>query len=161
MMKRSGKDKRPKLPEYLKSINLVGDWALTFNKLAVFLLYNAVFNRTLLFCSPDGLKCLAASTCWHADGTFYTASKYFYQLYVIKVWYKFRMIPCAWVLMNRRRKEDYVKVLKELNKAALAIGLQLMPKTIMLDFELAAINAFEFVWPTIKARGCMFHFGQN
>ena len=31
----------------------------------------------------------------------------------------------------------------------------------MLDFELAAINDFEFVLPSIKARGCMFRFGQN
>ena len=28
---------------------------------------------------------MAASNCWHADGTFYTASKYFYQIYVIQV----------------------------------------------------------------------------
>ena len=82
-----------------------------------------------MFASPDGIECLSNSENWHADGTFRVAAKYFYQLYVIQVWYKFRMIPCAWVLMNRRRKEDYVKVLKELNKAALAIGLQLMPKT--------------------------------
>ena len=30
-----------------------------------------------------------SETCsiWHADGTFYTAAKYFYQLYVINVWF--------------------------------------------------------------------------
>ena len=145
VMKNIGSKLRPKLPQCLKAIKIVGDWILTFNKLAIFLIYNAVFNRMLVFCSPDGLKCLAASTCWHADGTFYTASKYFYQLYVIQVWYKNRMIPCAWILMNRRTTEDYVSLLNELVKAATANGQVLKPKTIMLDFELAAINAFKQV----------------
>ena len=67
VMKNIGSKLRPKLPQCLKAIKIVGDWILTFNKLAIFLIYNAVFNRMLVFCSPDGLKCLAASTCWHAD----------------------------------------------------------------------------------------------
>jgi hypothetical protein len=37
-------------------------------------------NRILLFASPDGLKALSESLKWHADGTFYTRTKYFGQL---------------------------------------------------------------------------------
>ena len=34
-------------------------------------------NRILLFASPDGIKALSESLKWHADGTFYTRTKYF------------------------------------------------------------------------------------
>ena len=31
----------------------------------------------------------------------------------------------------------------------------------MLDFELAAINAFKYAFPNVKITSCFFHFGQN
>jgi hypothetical protein len=66
-----------------------------------------------------GLKMLSETFVWHADRTFYSASKYFTPLYILfarypersfqndgKPWVK-RTIPCVWVLMKRRRKIDY------------------------------------------------------
>ena len=37
----------------------------------------------------------------------------------------------------------------------------LRPKTIMIDFEKAAINALKAVFPATLQRGCFFHFCQN
>jgi hypothetical protein len=53
-----------------------------------------------VFCSRIGLE---------GDGTFYVAAKYFYQLYLLYGWYNYYMIPCAWILMTKRRSVDYKK----------------------------------------------------
>ena len=55
------------------------------------------------------------------------------------------MIPCAYALMHRRRTKDYEKVLLALKQEGLKHGLNLQPKQIMTDFELAAIKAFKIL----------------
>jgi hypothetical protein len=44
-------------------------------------------NRILLFASPDRLMVLSESLKWHADGAFYTRTKYFGQLWVIHAFF--------------------------------------------------------------------------
>ena len=88
---------RPKLPKSLKEIIIEGDYELTINKKDKFLIHKGTNNKCLVFCSIDGLKTLASSDNWHADGTFRVASHYYYQLYVIQAWYKNIMIPCCYI----------------------------------------------------------------
>jgi hypothetical protein len=152
---------RPKLPTSLKDIKIEGDWRLTLNKLQQFLIYQSASNNILVFCSRDGLKCLAEHVNWHGDGTFYTAAKYFYQLYVIQAWKDGWMIPCVWALMHRRRVRDYEIVCKVLKREAQKNGFTLQPKFCMFDFEIGAISAFRNMFPSMKPIGCLFHFGQN
>ena len=64
-----------------------------------------------------------------------------------------RMIPCAWILMNRRRTKDYATVCKVLKKEARKHGLRLNPKQCMFDFELAAIKAFKTIFPDCITKG--------
>ena len=71
------------------------------------------------------------------------------------------MIPCAYALMHRRRTKDYEKVFLALKQEGLKHGLNLQPKQIMTDFELAAIKAFKNSFIGIKSKGCLFHFGQS
>ena len=40
-------------------------------------------------------------------------------------------------------------------------GLIIDPKVIITDFELAAIKAFQFIYPKAQVKGCLFHFGQT
>ena len=40
------------------------------------------------------------------------------------------------------------------------MGLVLNPKTIVTDFEQAAINAYKFHWPNAELKGCFFHSNQ-
>src|SRR6218665_2925770 len=39
--------------------------------------------------------------------------------------------------------------------------IELRPKFIMVDFELAIINALQVKFPTVTMCGCLFHLGQN
>ena len=115
----------------------------------------------MVFCSPTGLKTLSLSNKWFADGTFHTASKYFTQLYIIHGWYKHRMIPCAFVLMKKRKCSDYNQVFKAIRREARSLDLELNPQKITIDFEMAAKKSFQKHWPNATLKGCMFHFGQN
>jgi hypothetical protein len=158
LQKRRAKS-RPKLPNEIREIKLVDPkYTMTSGGQSKYLILNSMNNKLLVFCSPDGLDCLAESSCWHGDGTFHVASKYFYQLYIIHAWFKGRMIPCAFALMHRRRTGDYKKILKALVKASSKV---LAPKFITTDFESAAIKGFKAVFSGIQSKGCMFHFGQN
>jgi hypothetical protein len=134
---------------------------MTANGNELFLVHKRANNSLLVFASPTGLECLSKSSAWHADGTFFTASKYYYQLYVIQCWFANRMIPVAWALMTRRRQKDYITLIKALKRGSRRLNLTLDPKSIMTDFELGAMNAFKRQFPTIKVMGCMFHFGQS
>ena len=40
-------------------------------------------------------------------------------------------------------------------------GLIIDPKVIITDFELAAIKAFQLIYPKAQMNGCLFHFGQT
>ena len=77
----------------------------------------------MIFASERGLRMLSLTSIWHGDGTFYSCSKYFAQLYCIFAHFeaknKFvdngvswvrRTIPAVWVLMRHRRAVDYVEV---------------------------------------------------
>ncbi len=80
--------------------------------------------------------------------------------YDSKVWVK-RMKPCAWFFMKRHRTKDYKEILIALVEEAKKHGLVLSPMYVMVDFELAAKQAFEYVFIDILVRGCLFHFGQT
>ena len=49
----------------------------------------------------------------------------------------------------------------EINKANIELGLVCKPEFVGLDFEMGAISAFLFCFPTIKIIGCWFPFAQS
>ncbi|CAF0719086.1 unnamed protein product [Brachionus calyciflorus] len=70
------------------------------------------------------------------------------------------MIPCVFILMNRRRTCDYNFILEAIIKEATKLGLVLDPKKIMTELEFAAINAFKAKFPHAQNKACLFHFAQ-
>ena len=71
------------------------------------------------------------------------------------------MIPAVWAFMKRRRTKDYLRLLQSLSSSALEIGYTLKPIQVMIDFEIAAKEAFENLFPRIIVKGCIFHFSQS
>ena len=49
--------------------------------------------------------------------------------------------------MNRRRKRDYRSVLNALKVQATRLGFELNPKSVMTDFEIGAMQAFQESFP--------------
>jgi hypothetical protein len=54
-----------------------------------------------------------------------------------------------------------VKILRHLLSAAQKHGVVLNPQRLTCDFELATINAFRTVFPSLHVAACFFHFSQS
>jgi hypothetical protein len=54
--------------------------------------------------------------------------------------------------MTKKSMKLYVALFQLLS------DLELSPKSMSVDFEIAAIKASKYVWPEIKIEGCFFHF---
>ena len=148
----------PKLPKSLKDMVIPNEYQVN-NQNEKYLIYNKD-NKILVFSSPTQIKALSQATHWYADGTFRTAAKFFYQLYIIHAYINHHMIPCCFALMHRKSKTYYSHVFLALKKEAKILNLKLEPKYVMTDFEPAAILTFKNVFPGIENKGCLFHFCQ-
>ena len=91
------------------------------------------------------------------DGTFETTPLIFFQLYTIHAKVGNSYPPCIYFLLPNKTAETYTRMLEILKM--LHPGLN--PSTILLDFELAAINAFKNEFPLSKVSGCFFHLNQS
>lgn len=79
------------------------------------------------------------------------------QLYTIHALQGDINLPCIYALLPGRRERDYKRLLEHV----LALVPDCAPATIVTDFELAAINAFQETFPEVIMTGCHFHLGQN
>ena len=68
--------------------------------------------------------------------------------------------PAVYVLMPNRRLLTYKTVFRRLRQAAEDQSLVLSPAHVMMDFELAEINAFRAIFPEADVTGCYFHHVQ-
>ena len=102
------------------------------------------------------LQLLSNTSNRYADGTFKTAPPLFNQLYSIHSIVNGNVLPLVYTLMANKTEKCYNKLFSELK----ALGPTLSPRTIMTDFECAAINAFRAVFPDSDQQGCFFHFSQ-
>ena len=93
-----------------------------------------------------------------ADGTFYTCPKYFYQLYVIHVYKNDQYLQLVFCFLPHKDTPTYTRMWLGLQKMCQG---KLQPRTILLDFEKAAIDAARNVFGTVKIQCCRFHLGQN
>jgi hypothetical protein len=118
---------------------------------------------TIIFVSDIGIQILSKAERWHADGTYKVVPKLkgFYQLYIIHAYYKNLLLPCVYALLTGKDTRDYKSLILQLKEAALNFGAELKPKYIMIDFERSVMNAFQYHFPTITIRTCMFHLAQS
>ena len=113
-------------------------------------------HRILIFTTTDNLKLMSECPNWYADSTFKCTPPLFNQVYTIHAAKYSSVIPTVFVLMTNRSSNTYIKVLMELDK----LNPNLKPKSVMTDFEMAALLAFKTVYSDIEQRGCLFHMAQ-
>ncbi|XP_035231949.1 uncharacterized protein LOC118203773 [Stegodyphus dumicola] len=124
-----------------------------------FLLYDSGVqtDRILIFSTLRNLDFMAECPNWFADGTFKATPPLFSQIYTIHGVKYDNVIPSVYVLMPNKREETYNRVFTVIK----SLKPNLQPKTVMTDFEKAAINAFKNSFPNIIQRGCFFfHLSQ-
>ncbi|XP_043231556.1 uncharacterized protein LOC122386441 isoform X2 [Amphibalanus amphitrite] len=117
--------------------------------------------RMLIFASDWGLRNLSQSPHWGADGTFQVAPGIFTQLYTVHATVHDRIVPCAYALLPNKSRNTYVRMFLALRERLLLRypGTDLTG-TVITDLEMAALQAFEEVFPEKERSLCFFHFSQ-
>lgn len=120
-------------------------------------------NRILIFASENCKTILAnPNLTILCDGTFKFCLKPFQQLYTLHVDLGSskthnNIIPVIYALLGNKTRATY-KILFRLIKSQIP---QFNPKTILLDFEKAAMLAVKDIFPETSVRGCFFHFSRS
>lgn len=123
-------------------------------------------RRLLLFASDFGLRVLASSLVWSADGTFACCPSQFQQLYLIMCVVNGTagegqfFFPAAWCLLQQKDMITYMTLFAEIRNLLLERGLSPRVREVHTDYERAAINAFRSSFAECRIVGCHFHFSQ-
>ncbi|XP_064458848.1 uncharacterized protein LOC135369112 [Ornithodoros turicata] len=129
----------------------------------LFLRYDTICDdgsRVIVFCTDENLAYLESSTTWLMDGTFKTVSRLFEQLYTIHAYVQGSLFPLVYCLMSRRTQLAYQQLLRDVVDLAAEQQILLSPRAIVVDFEVAAINAVRVELPDTNVHGCFFHLCQ-
>lgn len=113
-------------------------------------------DRIIILGKNDLLKFLERKTCWLADGTFKVCPDLFFQLYSIHVQEESTSWPCVLALLPGKSQEIYSRLFIALKN----LIPEAAPTRILTDFEMAAMNSFQEVFPTAQISGCFFHLSQ-
>lgn len=122
-------------------------------------------QKILIFFTDEFIEELCKSDTLIMDGTFKSTPALFYQLYVIH----FRIgqtkctMPGVYALLPNKTESTYGELLDLLIASCKSKGFEFKPATVIVDFELAMINAIRsrFDEATTKIRLCLFHFDQS
>ena len=155
----------PAQPQTIEEINIPDSLRLTFNGDTFLIRDCAIGNdRILLFATQANIQRLSQASFWLMDGTFKTVPTVFRQLYTIHApvgGENSRILPLVYSLITSKSEEIYRSLFEELVDFAAENDLTLQPSIILTDFELASINASNYIFPNVKNKGCFFHLGQS
>ena len=103
-------------------------------------------DRIIIFGTNETLQLLCGSQVLYSDGTFKTVPNQFLQMYTLHCLYGNSVFPCIYALTVRKNEVTYRQILTKVKKLANGNGWELQPTTVMMDFELAAMNAVREVF---------------
>ena len=114
-------------------------------------------ERILDFGDPYMTSVLEGSKFWLEDGTFKLLHKISYQIYTLQEKVLGITPACLYALLPNKTEKTYSRLLDALETFA----PDCKPDKILLDFEIAPINAFQKHHPASMPSGCYFHLTQN
>ena len=138
-------------PTTLKDVAIPSELQLTLRG-ENFLAYDSGSDdreRFFIFSTEQKLDLLESTPQWHADGTFKCCPALFYQLYTVHGVLNGHTIPLVYMLLKRKTKELYLRVLNEVKE----INPCLQPSQITIDFEIACLLAFGELFPKVSIKG--------
>ncbi|XP_077991062.1 uncharacterized protein LOC144445397 [Glandiceps talaboti] len=117
--------------------------------------------RHLIFYTSQQTEVLSQSKSWYVDATFKIVHKPFYQMFLIHTFMKgpdgnVKQVPLVFVLMSRRERKDYKKVLKAIKR----LVPNLRVEKLVMDFEVGLWRAVSSTFPGTSIQGCCFHLTQ-
>ena len=116
-------------------------------------------GEILIFASERALSVLAAADHWFVDGTFNVAPPGYTQLYTIHALLgESTAVPCVFALLKDKSGTSYSTLLSHISDAS---SRGLAPRSILMDFEAAAISAFRERFSHATLKGCFYHLSQS
>jgi len=113
-----------------------------------------------IFCSEISLQRLRNSREVLMDGTFEIAPKIAKQLYSLHGFFFEECFPLGYALLQDKSEDTYRRLFRRLKEAAAEPHLTFAPAVILIDFEVAVMNAVTAEFPSCNVKGCLFHFSQ-
>ena len=114
--------------------------------------------RVIILGNDILLDGLGRADIWLADGTFSVVPTIFFQLYSIHFQFGSGINPAAlYCLLTNKTSVSY----KQMLDAVKVLVPTANPRKILVDFERAAITAFEAAFPIATVTGCYFHLTQS
>ncbi|XP_062584465.1 uncharacterized protein LOC134246160 [Saccostrea cucullata] len=117
-------------------------------------------NRILIFSTDSNLQHLCAADTVFSDGTFYSCTRFFTQLYTLHANVNGTMFPLVFGLLPNKSEATYNRFFVLLKDAVTDRQSVLTPEHWLLDFEIAARNAVQGNFPRTSIKGCFFHYTQ-
>lgn len=117
-------------------------------------------EEIVVFSCLTNLTALSKSEKLYVDGTFSYCADHFLQLFTLHVLEKGYYIPLAFCLLPNKQECSYKYLFDALRNKCNSFGLDLNPKVIVADFEIAIHNAVRTVFPNSRVIGCRFHLAQ-
>lgn len=71
-----------------------------------------------------------------------------------------KVFPFIFALLPNKLEDTYKRLLLNLKNKAATYKLEFNPNFIIIDFEIASINALPEMFPEATIKGCFFHFTQ-
>lgn len=165
MLYRYRTKKMPPVPTDRNSFIIPDNMRVSVDGERFLLTDDMVNSRMLIFATDDNLQKLAKAKNIFADGTFSVVPTIFYQLYTIHGVVSSPdgndiTVPLIYAVLSDNSEKTYIHMLKCILARIKEMGFEWTSKSVSLDFEKAAINAFQHVLPHIDVCGCNFHFNQ-
>lgn len=122
-----------------------------------FILYDSNDKqRVIIMGTKQNLNFLERSTKWYIDGTFKTVPELFHQLLTIHGDIEGIVYPLIYCLLPNKMERTYIKIFEKVREFIKNPKVSL----ILMDFEIALINATNLLFPIADKQGCYFHFRQ-
>ena len=156
----------PRQPKKLSQLTFSGPWLTTGEDRPRDFLQKdngcGASQRIVLFATSEQVQHLASATEWYMDGNFAMAPALFTQLYIIRAPLGESAVTVLYILLERKTQATYEEMLELLLDLLDDFGLQAAVTRVVLDFELAAMNAVKSkLGSTIQIGACFFHLTQS
>jgi hypothetical protein len=152
----------PVLPQRRQDIVLEGQWSQTADGQDFVLANDGEVDKLLIFGTIEGLMQVCRANTVYMDGTLYAVPRLFAQLYTVHAKEHGQCLRYWYGLFPNRTEETYQRFdfTNLIRDEAIERGFLFDPDTIMVDFVMAAIQAYNHVLPGSNIKGCLFHYGQ-
>ena len=159
-LKRKKTQNVPPIPATIDDVRFNGPWKETWDGQNNLMHLDNNWGIAI-FGTRKQTKMLRRAKTLYVDGTFRSAPHPYKQIYTIHAEVRGHVVTVATCLMLNKNTGSYRQVIQALKTAVRQVtGRRWRPTTIIVDFELAAINAFQSEFRNISVKGCYFHFNQ-